>query len=305
MSLTTIYSLLEDTEGARIAMETVIEGIEVAEEALLFYDKLVEQVIPWKSFNSTLFELDRFQKDYSTESALLISEIKTIMMDGMDQYFAASQDVYEFAGTIATHLKLYIKLFNGHNARQADAQKNLLLKIFDSGLKKLKSAQEQLGKSSESFNFVFGQLSILRKRFEDEFDVHSKFFQTKMKVYKKGSRFFGLSIFGLAGYFLGAEFGNQKYVVKLQQELRRIEMFYYYLHLKIAEAFTNIEDTKKVLQSEIQNISDLKVQIEETQTFVDLDYVPDLRDMAISAAQNLIIKCTEYRERHIEKTELN
>lgn len=303
--MNTIYSLLEDTREARIAMETVIESIEVAKEALVFYDRLVEQVIPWKDFNNTLFELDRFQKDYSTESALLISEIKTIMMNGMDEYFAASQDVYEFAGTIATHLKLYIKLFNGHNARQAYAQKNLLLEIFDTGLEKLKSAQERLGKSSESFNIVFGQLSTLRKRFEDEFDLHSKFFKAKMKVIKKVSRLFGLSIFGLAGYFLGAEFGDQKYVRKLKQELRKIEMFYYYLHLKIADAFTNIDGTKKILQTEIHHISDLKVQIEETQTFVDLDYVPDLRDKAISAAQILITKCMEYRKRHIEKTELN
>lgn len=285
-------------------METVIEGIEVAEEALVFYDKLVEQIIPWKDFNNTLVELDRFHQDYSTESALLISEIKTFMLDGMDAYFAASQDVYEFAGTIATHLELYIKLFNGHNARKAGAQKNLLLEIFDSGLKKLKSAQEQLGKSSESFNSVFGQLSTLRKRFEDEFDMHSEYFQIKMKIYKKGSHFFG-SLFGISGYFLGAEIGNQRYVRKLQQELERIKMFYYYLHVKIPQAFNNIDDTKKIIRNEIHHISELKVQIEETQTFVILDYMADVRDEAINAAQNLITKCMAYRKRHIEKTELN
>lgn len=295
----------EGTEAAKIAMETMIEGIGVAGEALVFYDKLVENIIPWTDLNNTLQQLDRFQEDYSTGSALLISEIKTLMMNGIDAYFSASQDVYELAGTIATHLELYIKLFNGHDARQAEAQKNLLIKIFDSGLKKLKSAQEQLGESSASFNAVFGQLSTLRKRFEDEFDAQSEFFQTKMKVIDKGSRLLGLSIFGLSGFFLGAEFGYQKYVRELQQELERIKRFYYFLQVKIAQASNNIDDTKKVLRTEIQHISDLKVQILQTQTFVDLDYVPDLRDKAINTAQNLIAKCMGYRKRHIEKNELN
>lgn len=56
-------------EGARFAMEPVIEGIEEATDALVFYDKFVEQVIPWKEFNKTLVELDRFQEDYSAESS--------------------------------------------------------------------------------------------------------------------------------------------------------------------------------------------------------------------------------------------
>lgn len=293
-----IRSLSKDTAETRRAMETVIAGIEVAEQALVFYDQFVEQVIPWKDFSETFWKLDKFKNDYSAESAALIGEIKTFMMNGMDAYFAASQDVYEFAGTLTTHLKLYIKLFDGHNARKADAQKNLMLELFDSGLKKLKSAQEQLGDSSQSFNTVFGQLSTLRKRFEDEFDMKSEFFKIKMKYYKKGARFFG-SLFGLSGYFLGVEIGNRKYVHKLQRELHKIKMFYYYLHVQMAAAFNNIDDTKRTLLKEIQHISDLKIQIDQTQTLVDLDYVADLREQAIDAANHLITKCMAYRKRHI------
>lgn len=79
---------------ARFVIETAKEGIETADKALALYNKIIDRVIPWKEFNETLVELDRFRKDYSTESAALIGEIKTLMLNGMDAYFAACQAVY-------------------------------------------------------------------------------------------------------------------------------------------------------------------------------------------------------------------
>lgn len=77
-------------------MKTIKESIKTADKALDVYNKVMDRLIPWKEFNETLAELDKFRKDYSIESALLISEIKTFMMDGMDAYFGSSQDVYEW-----------------------------------------------------------------------------------------------------------------------------------------------------------------------------------------------------------------
>lgn len=82
--------------NAQMIFDTVKEGIDTADKALVFYDKLVDRVIPWEEFNETLVELDKFRKDYTIESAALIGETKTLMMNGMDEYFSASQDIYEF-----------------------------------------------------------------------------------------------------------------------------------------------------------------------------------------------------------------
>lgn len=60
-------------------MKTVREGVKTVDEVLTLYDKIVDRVIPWKAFNETLVELDKFRKDYSTESAALIGETKTFM----------------------------------------------------------------------------------------------------------------------------------------------------------------------------------------------------------------------------------
>lgn len=288
---------------ARLTMKTVKESIEEAKGALVLYDKLVERVIPWKEFNETLVGLDKFREDYTVESALLITEIKTNMADGISAYFSASEHIYEWTGIAASHLELYIKLFKDHNARRASAQKDLLLNVLESGLKKMTAAQEELGKSSESFSSVFGRLSTLRKRFEDEFDEQSGFFQAKMELIRKGSHFLGSSIFGISGFFLGAEIGDQRYIRKLKRELEIVKQFYYHLHIKIEHAFNNIHETKKVLKQEIQHITELKIQIQQTEMFVNLDQVPDLRDTVIDSANDLIVKCEEYRKRHIEKIE--
>lgn len=91
---------------AKLVIETVKTGIKTAHEALDLYDRVIDRVVPWKEFNETLVELDRFRKDYSIESAALIGEIKTLMMDGIDAYGAASQNVYEWAGIKKNYIKI-------------------------------------------------------------------------------------------------------------------------------------------------------------------------------------------------------
>lgn len=43
----------------------------------------------------TIAELEKFRKDYSHESAALIGDTKRLLMDGENDYFSASQNVYE------------------------------------------------------------------------------------------------------------------------------------------------------------------------------------------------------------------
>lgn len=80
---------------AKVVIKVINEGIETADKALTMYDKVIDRVVPWKTFNETLVDLDKFRKDYSVESAELIGEVKTLMMNGIDAYHAASQNVYE------------------------------------------------------------------------------------------------------------------------------------------------------------------------------------------------------------------
>lgn len=221
----------------------------------------------------------------------------------MDNYFSASQNIYEFAGLATSHLALYISLLNDQNVRQAAAQKNLLIGILESGIQKMTAAQDELGNSSSSFNSVIGRLTALRKRFEDESDEKKGSLKNEISGFRKGAYLFG-GLFGIQGLIIAPKYGEQRYVYKIKREMELIRRFYDNLRVKIEQAFHNIEDTKKTLKMEIQHISDLKIQTEQTESFVNLDDVSDLRDIVIDSAQGLIAKCMEYRKRHVEKTEL-
>lgn len=173
-------------------------GIERSSEALALYDRVLDQVVPWKEFNATLVELDNYRKDYSIESATLIGEIKTLMMDGIDAYVAASQSVYEWAGLVIPLLKAYLKLFDCHNPKNAEGQKTILLKVLDQGLIKMLAAQEHLGRSSGSFNQATGRLTTLHSRFEYEFQENSDFVQNKITQIRIGA-YAGGALFGIPG----------------------------------------------------------------------------------------------------------
>lgn len=296
------------TVKARIVLKTIKESIKTADEALTLYDKLMDRLIPWKEFNEILAELNKFRKDYSVESALLISEIKTFMMDGMDAYFSASQDVYEWASVVIPKLNLYIKLFNNYDKRRAEAQKRILIEILGGGIAKMTDAQTQLRTSFESFNSAFGKLSILRGRFETEFDEKSEFVDSKLSLIrtftgigKTAGPFFG--IFGIPISFASGKI-EEEFVPLFLKKMESIKKFYDKLQEKVQQSFDNIHKTKTTLSTEIAHIGDLKIKTQQTETFVNLDDEPEIRDVAIEYAQALIEKCEAYRKRHVHKTDL-
>lgn len=254
-------------------------------------------------YNCYSLDLDKFRKDYSIESGALLAEIKIHMMNGINEYFAASQTIYEWASLTASQLKLYVKLFASQGARRAMAQKQILLKILEDGVAKMTAAQEELGKSSSSFNFVSGELSLLRNRFGHEFDEKSEYFQAKIRKIRIGS-YIGSAIFGIPGVIFGPKLVNKYYIRKLKKKMNVIETFYDDLDEKVVQATQNIEDTKIILKSEVQKISDLKGQTQRTEFFVNLEGVPDLRETIIASANDLIHRCEDYQTRHINKNNL-
>lgn len=56
----------------------------------------LDQIIPWKTFDQTMKDFDRYSNDYSNESAAIVGEVKTLMKDAQDNYFSATLSVYEW-----------------------------------------------------------------------------------------------------------------------------------------------------------------------------------------------------------------
>lgn len=284
---------------AKLAVETAKEGIDAAGKALDLYNKVLDQIVPWKEFKATLDELDKYRQDYSKESADLLGEIKTYMMNGMDAYFRSTQSVYEWAGLSIPLLTAYIALFNEHDQKKSETQKTMLLTVLDKGIARMKEAQNELDKSSGSFNLAAGKLTSLNARLRDDFDEKSAFFDSKisdirLKVY------LGSAILGPFGLIIAAGVLEGKIVPDLKAKLEDIRVFYEEMRNKVKKAATDIDDTKLMLKDEIRVIGDLKTQTEETKTFVIMDDDTTIQEFAIESAKSLIEKCKDYRHRHIK-----
>lgn len=52
---------------------------------------------------------------------------------------------------------------------------------------------------------------------------------------------------------------------------------------------------------EIWRIREFKIKTEETRVYLGIDDIPELHDTVIESAQHLIVKCNEYRSRHIKE----
>lgn len=68
-------------------VEVVKNAIETADGALDLYNKYLDQVIPWQTFDETIKELSRFKQEYSQAASVLVGDIKTLLMDSQDKYF--------------------------------------------------------------------------------------------------------------------------------------------------------------------------------------------------------------------------
>lgn len=104
-------------------------------------------------------------------------------------------------------------------------------------------AQDDLGKSSSSFNSVAGKLTALQGRFAVEFNVESDYFQAKMtEIRLKG--YAGGVWFGPIGVGIAAGVIEGKLIPEIMEKMAKIEKFYEILNEKIVKAFTDIDDTK-------------------------------------------------------------
>ncbi len=149
-------------------VEVVKNAIETADGTLDLYNKYLDQVIPWQTFDETIKKMSCFKQEYSQES-VLVGDIKTLLMDSQDKYFEATQTVYEWCGVATQLLAAYILLFDEYNEKKASAQKDILIKVLDDGITKLNEAQKSLLVSSQSFNNASGKLLALDSQLTNDF----------------------------------------------------------------------------------------------------------------------------------------
>lgn len=257
----------------------------MAKEVLNRYDSFIGSFVPWKEFKQSLDALEKYQNDYSTELDLQVATIKLDIMNGIDDYFQASQKVREFAGIIESQLKLFIKLFDGHDAKKAESQKELFIKVLDEGAAQINETQVQLGNSS--LNLVAAREVISAS--------HLEFFE-KWKIYYNELK-------KPAPTLQEFIWKNEKYLIDNMKKFRAIINICMDFHAKLVRATQSVARAREILRAQMTAIDDLKEQIQQTYSTSFGDESPNLRDQIIKSAQHLIEDSQKYRQKHA-KTDL-
>ncbi|MEG4230497.1 hemolysin E [Microcoleus sp. Pol11C3] len=283
-------------------VEIVQKGLEASDKALELYNKVIDQVIPWKTFEDTIKELTKFEKEYSEKAAILVGEIKTLLMNSNDDYLKAVQSVYEWCGLASQLLKAYLQLFDNYNTKTAEGQKVILLKVLEEGITKMTLAQDSLSKSSKSFNDASGKLATLNNQLGEDFNKGSSYYESQVDNLRKqayGGAAAGavLGPFGLIiSYAIAAGVLEGKLIPELQHKLEEVKRSFERMKSLVETADKDITTTKGLLKDEIQKIGDIKVTTQTTMTYVDLDDV--LINALKKSAWKLIQQCDEYMKRH-------
>ncbi len=287
-------------------VEVVKNAIETADGALDLYNKYLDQVIPWQTFDETIKELSRFKQEYSQAASVLVGDIKTLLMDSQDKYFEATQTVYEWCGVATQLLAAYILLFDEYNEKKASAQKDILIKVLDDGITKLNEAQKSLLVSSQSFNNASGKLLALDSQLTNDFSEKSSYFQSQVDKIRKEA-YAGAAAGVVAGpfgliisYSIAAGVVEGKLIPELKNKLKSVQSFFTTLSNTVKQANKDIDAAKLKLTTEIAAIGEIKTETETTRFYVDYDDL--MLSLLKEAAKKMINTCNEYQKDTVKDT---
>ncbi|MDQ0015596.1 hemolysin E [Variovorax boronicumulans] len=287
------------------AVEVVKGAIEAANSALDLYNRAVDQLIPWGKYEKIIKEIDRYKNDYSQKSSILVGEVKTLLLNAQDAYYASSQKIYQWCGLTRNLMPIYLNALD--DPEKIDAQKAIIVKVLDDGILQMGNSINELEKCSLSFNGMAGKLTQLDAQLRDDSDVKSKYFQHQVDSLRKqayGGATAGIVLgpFGLViSYSIAAGVLEGKLIPELKKKLQSVKDFFQTLRTQVTSSHTDIDAAKKEIKEEIARIGELKTETETTKVLVDIG--PALKDEIKKAAGKLLVQCQAYQRKHGQKAD--
>lgn len=286
------------------AVELIKDALETADQALDLYNKVLDQIIPWGTFEDTLSRLDQFRDDYSAEAAKLVGKVRTLLADSKDSYFEAVDKVYQWCGTASVLLPTYVNALTDPDPKKAKLQKPLLLQTLKLGVQHIDDGIAKLEAASRSFNEADGELTVLHKRLTEDFDTKSQYFNAQVDKIRKEA-YAGAAAGVVAGpfgliiaYSIAAGVVEGKLIPELKERMVSVKAFFERIQADITKTQTDIAGAKVNLRNEAVSLGELKSQIETTQIFLEIDTDNVLKAEVTEAAMKLSNSCIQYRSRH-------
>lgn len=285
-------------------------GVDTVSRALELHNKVLDEIIPWRMYDRTVKELNRYLEDYSKESAPFVSEVSTLIKNAQDSYFTATQDIYEWCGLTIRLLSIYLELFANRTSTTYQEQRKILIMVFGECITKMSCGQAKLQQSSANFHNVTGKLTTLQSQLTNEFESTSSYCQgivdtIRTEAYSGALPGFWNGPFGLIIPYTSAGMFEAGLIPQLTKKFKEMENFFIALKNTIDATNVDINATNGKLQEEVKNIDNSATQIEEMKTVIPMDDLDVLHDSISESINSLLGQCTEYQKRHAKKSILN
>lgn len=276
-------------------------AISATNKVLNLYKKNLDTAIPWDNLQQIRKTLTTYQRQYSRESGEIVGKITTLMMNAIDDYYAATESIYEWCDLMSRVLPAYMKLFDDFNASKARTQNNLMITLLDVGLGKMEAGQSRLNHSSFSFNEVSGQAVALSGRMNDELKINQQQAEEKTRRLHqeaKDSEFHFLFI-----HIVGKKSDdiNKVIIPEIKRKFAEVQKFHDDIAALVKKAKADIEDVKQKLRDEYHTIGTLKTDAQALKSFIDtdqLDILEILKTETQNAAVTLLKDAEDYKQRH-------
>lgn len=291
-----VESCEDSNDSKQTDHDIAAKSVEGASKVMDVYDKKMDKVIPWDVFHETCTELEKGLGRYGPVSGMLVGEIKTAMLNSENNYFQATTSIYGWCGEAIPLLDGYLELFKGYDKNNAEAQKELLLEVLETGLKKMDIALGQVNQSIANFGIAAGKLNTLDNQLELDYKEGSKIMQEE--IAKLRNQQWWAWLFPPMG--LGLTIMNEvSSIPDLKRSIADLQAFFQGLRGHVTTAIDTITKARDELKRETIIIENLKCQTKVTRTFVGLKAA--IKNIIERHANNLIKKCLDYRDRHKEK----
>lgn len=279
-------------------IEIAKQGFKIVHRGFEFYNVVVPQIVPWISIEENVKKLDLYSGDYSLRAAEIIGEIKTMAYNATDNYFSANQTLREWCGLSSKLLSTYKTLFDKHDESNFPAQKQLLLKVLDDGLKNITAAHVKLEEVSSNFSSISGKSIALLAQLAIDFDNNSQFVNSlNARIRREATATNGdvSAPFGLIlPHSVAARAVQGQIIPEMQEKFIEIKDFYEHFKGTIERANTDIKNAKKNLDTEIGNDGYQSASTIQNQTFTPLE-MERLHDDIIGFVDSIVIQCQEFK----------
>lgn len=289
--------------AAKEVVDNAEKAIKAGSNAIDLYNKMVDQVIPWATFDGIISDLKENKDQYSATAAGIVGEVQELLMDSKDSYDSSTGAVYRWCQSAVPLLQGFMALFESiSDPGAAKAQLVLFKETLNQGQLAMELAIKELEKSKGSFNKAARKLTNLNAQLKEDFSKGSTYYDAAVAKVRKEA-YAGAAagvVFGPIGlaiaYAIAAGVVEGELIPNLEKAFAETKASFNKMETMLTGAQTDITQAKEKLSDEVKVVGTILAQIITTDLLAKAwSYAPStMFGMLKDSTNKLIAMCEAY-----------